>query len=481
MLLSIGCSWKWGDSDTEVKQSLCNRFIRVANCRHSLKIEQEIFPINRMPMVGIYGEEVGGLSKSFRQISNITAMAASVYNCVEQHPDRDVEELLSILRMNRRPFYEYLLGLSDQSSVCKDGVFRVMDGDQRLTVEAVEHYLADCRGDNRPKRSERILYLYNLLHRNIPYGGVSFEEILQQYLTLLEHSTRDLPKIDSIRRMIYRDIDELEKIGIIIDRPATGSSKYSLRDKYLPKLPFEQASSLYVSMLLFEDTILDQMSNSAKEEFEKAFFRNSPEESVKINDRIHVVGDTLVNPEEVGDKFTKLVTAVINSYQIEITYSKLEGEISLRTIKPLGLVFKRGVWYVVAEDPNKKEYRTFRVDQILKASLTNIMFEYPEGFSLAEHIGGSWGVFTNDEVQEVRLKFSSAVATRVKSLRYHRSQEVIEELTDGSVIIGLEVCGLIELKGWLLQWGPQVEVLEPEILRQEMLNTAQELVNLYRV
>jgi predicted DNA-binding transcriptional regulator YafY len=319
------------------------------------------------------------------------------------------------------------------------------------------------------------------LHRNIPYGGVSFEEILKQYLTLLEHSTSDLPKIDSIRRMIYRDIDELEKIGIIVDRPATGSCKYCLRDKYLPKLSFEQASSLYVSMLLFEDTILDQMSHSAKEEFEKAFFKNSPGESAKINARIHVVGDTLFNPEEVGDKFTKLITAVINSYQIEIIYSKLDGEISQRVLKPLGLVYKRGVWYVVAEDPNKEEYRTFRVDQILRASLTNIMFEYPEGFSLAEHIGGSWGVFTNDEVQKVRLKFSSAVATRVKSLRYHRSQEVLQELPDGSVIIGLEVCGLIELKGWLLQWGPQVEVLEPESLRQEMLNTAQEIADMYRV
>jgi predicted DNA-binding transcriptional regulator YafY len=432
-------------------------------------------------MVGVYGQKVRDLSKTFGQISNITAVATSVFNCVNQHPDGDVEELLGILNMNRRSFYEYLLGLSDQPTICKDGVFRVMDGKQRLTVEAAQNYLTKCRGDNKPKRAERILYLYHLLHRNIPYGGVSFEEILKQYLTLLEHSTSDLPKIDSIRRMIYRDIDELEKIGIIVDRPATGSCKYCLRDKYLPKLSFEQASSLYVSMLLFEDTILDQMSNSAKKEFEKAFFKNSPGESAKINARIHVVGDTLFNPEEVGDKFTKLITAVINSYQIEIIYSKLDGEISQRVLKPLGLVYKRGVWYVVAEDPNKEEYRTFRVDQILRASLTNIMFEYPEGFSLAEHIGGSWGVFTNDEVQKVRLKFSSAVATRVKSLRYHRSQEVLQELPDGSVIIGLEVCGLIELKGWLLQWGPQVEVLEPESLRQEMLNTAQEIVDMYRV
>jgi len=449
--------------------------------QESFAIQQEIFPRNRNLFAGNFGrEDEFGMSKVSGQIRNITSMAARVYSCVEQNPDRNVEELLGMLHMSRRSFYEYLLGLSDETAICEDGVFRIKDGDRRLTIEAVERYLADSYPNTKPKQSERILYLYHLLHRNIPYGGVTFEEILQQYITLLKHSTSDLPKTDSIRRMIYRDIDELEKIGIIVDRPATGSSKYSLRDKYLPKLSFEQASSLYVSMLLFEDTILDQMSNSAKEEFEKVFFRNYPDEAAKINNRIHVVGDTLVNPKEVGDKFTKLITAVINSYQIEIIYSKLDGEISQRTIKPLGLVFKRGVWYVVAEDCNKEEYRTFRVDQILQVTLTNIMFVYPEDFSLEEHIGDSWGVFTNDEVQKVRLKFSPAVATRLKSVRYHRSQEIIEELPDGSVIIGLEVCGLIELKGWLLQWGSQVEVLEPESLRQELLNTARELIEMYR-
>lgn len=419
------------------------------------------------------------MRKVSKQVSNIAATAASVYSCIEKSPEQEVEEILAQLKMGRKTFYGYLLGLADEPAICTNGEFCVRENSKRLTMNEVEQYLASQGHDNRPKRAERTLYLYNLLHRNIPYGGVTFEEILKQYITLLEHSSCVLPKVDSVRRMIYRDIDELEKIGIIVERPATGNLKYCLRDKYLPKLPFEQASSLYVSMLLFEDTILDQVSHSAKEEFEKAFFKNSPGESAKINERIHVVGDTLVNPAEFGDKFTKLVTAVINSYQIEITYVKLQGEVSRRIIKPLGLVYKRGVWYTVAEVTDKNAYRTFRVDQIISVKLTNIMFEFPADFSLEEHIGSSWGVFTNDEVQPVKLIFSPAVASRVKTLRYHRSQELLEELPDGSVIISLEVCGLIELKSWLLQWGKEVEVLEPFYLRQQLLEAAREIVQIY--
>lgn len=414
-----------------------------------------------------------------RKVSNITAIATNVYKCIEEHPDSEVDDLLEQLNMNRRTFYEYLNGLKGSPEIYENGEFKVLEDGKRISIADVKSYLKNNTGSNKPNKPERILYLYNLLHRNIPYGGVTFEDILKQYLTLLEHSSANLPKLESIRRMIYRDMDELEMLGIIIERPSTGSPKYCLRDKYLPKLPFEQASSLYVSMLLFEDTILDQMSNSAKEEFEKAFFKNSPHESAKINERIYVVGDTLVNPSEFGDKFTKLVASVINSYQLYITYSKLNGESSNRVLNPLGLVYKRGVWYLVAERPELNEYRTFRVDQILDVRLSNIQFEYPENFSLNEHIGSSWGVFTNDSVEIVKLKFSPSVASRVKSIRYHRSQELIDELPDGSVIVKLEVCGLLELKSWLLQWGNEVKVLEPISLRDEVIKAARQIVEMY--
>lgn len=406
-------------------------------------------------------------------------MAANVYNSIREYPDREVEELLNLLGINRKSLYGCLIGLVDEKLVCHDGEFLIMEQNKRLTVAEVQHYLQSTRGEGKPKRAERILYLYNLLHRNIPYEGVTFEEIMKQYMTLLEHSSSDLPKTNSLRRMIYRDIEELEKIGIIIERPSTGSRKYCLRDKYLPKLALEQASSLYVSMLLFEDTILDEVSNSAKEEFEKAFFKNLPGESLKIDERIHVVGDTLVNPSEYSDKFTKLLTAVINSYEIELTYEKLNGEVSDRILQPLGLVYKRGVWYLVALRPDRKEYRTFRVDQILIANIKNRQFVYPDDFSLATHIGSSWGVFTNDEVQKVKLKFSSKVASRFKSQCYHRSQEILDKFPDGSIIVGLEICGLIELKGWLLQWGKEVEVLEPIYLQQMLVEAAREIVEVY--
>ncbi|NLJ73286.1 MAG: WYL domain-containing protein [Syntrophomonadaceae bacterium] len=415
------------------------------------------------------------------QVSNITAMATNIYRCIEKRPNIEVEIILAELNITRLSLYNYLIAFKEEVAIYDEGVFKVCDNGKNLTLDKVETYLQkELPVSNKPSKVERILYLYHLLYANIPYGGVSFDDIMHQYITLLEHSSASLPKEKSISRTIYRDIEELEKIGIIIDRPSTGNKKYCLRYNYLPKLSFDQASFLYVSMLLFEDTILDRVSSSALAEFEKAFFKNSPNVSENITTRIHVVGDTLANPAKFSERFTKLIAAVVNSYQIKITYIKLNREISERFLQPVGLVFKRGVWYLVANNIDNNEYRIFRTDQIMEVTLRNIQFEYPEDFSLENYIGDSWGVFTNDKVEEVILRFSPRVSTRVKNLQYHRSQKLLEELPDGSVIIGLEVCGLIELKSWLLQWGNEVMILEPKYLGEELAIMAQEIVKLYK-
>jgi proteasome accessory factor B len=160
-------------------------------------------------------------------------------------------------------------------------------------------------------------------------------------------------------------------------------------------------------------------------------------------------------------------------------YCNNQGKETERILEPLGLVCKRGVWYLFAN--NKIDgHRTFRVDQIQSLrTRENERFEYPQGYSLQEQIKSSWGVFCNDEVSRVRLKFSPAVAHRVQNLRYHISQRLIETCPDGSVIMQFEVCGLLELQSWILQWGNQVEVLEPAILREDICEIARQIADKY--
>lgn len=331
-----------------------------------------------------------------------------------------------------------------------------------------------------PGPSERLLYLYTVLHHAIPDGGLSFNRLRSLYYDLISDYGGTIPSEAALKRMIYRDIASLEEMGIGIDRPVYGSSRYCLTEHYLPKLPAETAATLYTSMLLYRNTLLDQSTEAARREIERAFFRNVPDRSKRLQERVYVLGDTLAEPRKFGDNLGMLIRAVAEGVRMEVDYINTEGEESWRVLDPVGLVCKRSVWYLIARKPKASDYRTYRVDQMQSIKiLEREPFPYPADFDLREHIGSSWGVFCNDPVQRVRLKFAPRVASRVKNLCYHPSQELIAEFEDGSVILEFHVCGLIEMVSWILQWGTQVEVLEPEELREQVLSAATAISRIY--
>ena len=106
-------------------------------------------------------------------------------------------------------------------------------------------------------------------------------------------------------------------------------------------------------------------------------------------------------------------------------------------------------------------------------------YEIPAGFdpyAILEHAWGIW--FKQGRPVTVRLRFSARVAERVKETRWHRSQE-IESLSDGSLLWTVLVDEPIEMTPWIRGWGPEVEVIEPEELRQKFVQETAELVTLY--
>lgn len=404
-------------------------------------------------------------------------------NYLAEQPDQTEKQVMEALGFKKNTLYRLLSNLANDPMICVEGKFPVLARGRQLSLRVVENYLDNLEKDKAegPKPAERLLYLYINLHNSIPFGGLSMKEIKRGYEELIEQSGGKAPSDSALKRMIYRDLVELEGIGIAIERPSTGSPQYCLVERYLPKLSPDSAAAVYVSMLLYENTLLDKATTCAKNEIEKTFFKNAGMKAGLFSERIYVIGDTLAHPDEFGDTLGKLVRAVVESFEQKISYAKVNGEFSERIIRPVGMVCKRNVWYVIAFAPERNDYRTFRVDQIMSiVNHEHNTFKYPKDFNIIQHIGDSWGVYCDDPVNKVRLRFSRKVANRVKNLRYHHSQEIIEESRDGSLIVEFEACGFKELQTWILQWGPEVEVLEPLDLREQVQERARQVVKLYQ-
>ncbi|MEO1064414.1 MAG: WYL domain-containing protein [Actinomycetota bacterium] len=91
-----------------------------------------------------------------------------------------------------------------------------------------------------------------------------------------------------------------------------------------------------------------------------------------------------------------LQRAVLDRRRVELGYRHPRRGSSLRTIEPLGLVTKRGAWYLVAGTEAGR--RTFRLDRISSVDVLDASFEGPEDFDLTE----AWDDITRGYVERSR-------------------------------------------------------------------------------
>jgi predicted DNA-binding transcriptional regulator YafY len=71
----------------------------------------------------------------------------------------------------------------------------------------------------------------------------------------------------------------------------------------------------------------------------------------------------------------------------------------------------------------------------------------------------------HDELYTVKVRISPGWARWVGEKIWHESQK-ITRLPNGALEITFRVAGLDEIKRWILSFGPECQVLEPEKLRK---------------
>ncbi len=94
-------------------------------------------------------------------------------------------------------------------------------------------------------------------------------------------------------------------------------------------------------------------------------------------------------------------------------------------------------------------------------------------------MAASFGTIRGDGQYQVALRFTPAHAGRIREKQWHSSQ-VVEPQDDGALVLRLVVNDLRELKRWVMYWGPDCKVLEPEELAAMVQADASAMAGNYR-
>ncbi len=162
-----------------------------------------------------------------------------------------------------------------------------------------------------------------------------------------------------------------------------------------------------------------------------------------------------------------IAEAIKACHLLEVEYrARGETEVRVRRLVPYGLLtgLRRYLVARSARDPLGPT-RLYILDSIGSARVTDEAFERDPAFRLDEFARRAFGVFQNEEeLGEVVWRFSATAAERARQFQFHPSQQV-EEQPDGSLVVSFCAAGHLEMCWHLYVWGDQVEVLEPERLR----------------
>ena len=178
--------------------------------------------------------------------------------------------------------------------------------------------------------------------------------------------------------------------------------------------------------------------------------------------------------------FEAVSKAVLRLQELEFQYHKLVGRgHEPRQVQPYHLGCIENQWYLFAFDLDRQQMRTFVLGRMKDVHLTGKRFTRPADFSMTQHLGDSFGVFSNDgKPQEVRIRFDSFAARLVRERKWHASQK-IKELAEGEIEFSLKLGNLTEIQRWVLSWGEHAQVIATETLRSRLAKTAKALSAAY--
>jgi predicted DNA-binding transcriptional regulator YafY len=175
---------------------------------------------------------------------------------------------------------------------------------------------------------------------------------------------------------------------------------------------------------------------------------------------------------EVIDALTR---AVFNKFIVRILHrAPYREKATEREVDPYKLWYVNNGLYMVGHDHREDALRTFAVERIQSAKLTNRRFEMPPAFDFEEFRRTAFNVIWG-EPQEVKIRFSPSQAPYIKERTWHPTQH-IETEHEGSVVLSLKVADLEEVKRWLIGFGAEACVIAPSQLREDIAVECQRLM-----
>ncbi len=314
---------------------------------------------------------------------------------------------------------------------------------------------------------------------------------MMQILTILQAGKNctagDLSRMfGTSRRTVFRDLRELQAIGVPYHYDARTGGYAIEPEFFLPPVDLNQHEAL--SLLLLAQKASSQIQlpfrNSALLAALKIQSNLPPKIRQYCNTALRNISTRAdiqapsPHDAEFDRVFAQLQEAIVRKRKVNIRYHcRREAGVVDVEFCPYHLFYSNRVWHVLGRSGQHKRVRTYELSRISELTTTEKCFTSDEEFDVLEYLGRAWSMIPEGRIYNVKLRFLPEVADSIAEVQWHSTQHVVRN-RDGSATVEFRVDGLGEITWWILSYGDQVEVLAPKALRKRVLDIAQNMIKL---
>lgn len=273
----------------------------------------------------------------------------------------------------------------------------------------------------------------------------------------------DAPTDEAFFRMFERDKTELRDLGVPLETgrsagfDAIDGYRIARRDYELGDIDLEpdEAAAVALAARLWDSPQFTGAAHGALIKLRAA--------GVDVDQDVHVPVEPKVRTTEPA--FPPLLAAVREGRVVEFDYRRpAPVEVRTRTVEPWGVVAWRGRWYLVGHDRGRDAPRCFRLSRIVgdvRAVGKAGEVRPPEQFDLLSFVVRNQPA-GDQAPATARLWVAKGRAQGVR----RRARTIGERTFDGEPgdLLEIELRFPDSAAGWIAGFGPDVVVLEPEVL-----------------
>ena len=288
-------------------------------------------------------------------------------------------------------------------------------------------------------------------------------------------------KLGVSERTLHRYIGMLEEMGIPVYSERGRHGGFSLARGYrMPPLVFtpEEAVAVHLGTSLVSEVwgkLYEEAAHGALAKLGNVLPEEQRQEIAWANRALIATNMNRTKQVILMPLLEKLRQATRERRRVHLGYQGRQPETVERKLDVYALAYRWGWWYAIGYCHLRQATRSFRVDRMNQLILLSEPFSIPADFEVRDYLAAEPAPRLDIQVTMRFLPEGVFLAEYGRSYWQH-----MEPQADGSLIVTFGAQDMHTAASTIMSYGPLVEVLSPDVLRQTLHDWATAVAQKYK-